>query len=39
MDFVPERESDVIRILAKSSDPRESAVLANTYADVFQEQS
>ncbi len=37
MDFVPERESDVIRILAKSSDPRESAVLANTYADVFQE--
>jgi len=37
MDFVPERESDVIRVIARSSDPRESSTLANTYADVFQE--
>jgi capsular exopolysaccharide synthesis family protein len=37
MDFTPERESDVIRVIARSSDPRESAVLANTYAEVFQE--
>ena len=37
MDFSPERESDVIRIIARSSDPRESAVLANIYAEVFQE--
>ena len=37
MDFSPERESDVIKITARSSDPRESAVLANTFAEVFQE--
>lgn len=37
MDFSPERESDVIRIIARSSDARESAMLANTFAEVFQE--
>jgi tyrosine-protein kinase Etk/Wzc len=37
MDFIPERESDEIRIIARSGDPREAAILANTYADVYQE--
>ncbi|MEW6510861.1 MAG: polysaccharide biosynthesis tyrosine autokinase [Bacteroidota bacterium] len=37
MDFAPERESDVIRIIARSADARESAILANTFAEVFQE--
>jgi tyrosine-protein kinase Etk/Wzc len=36
MDFNPERESDVIRITAASADPREAAVLANSYAEVYQ---
>ena len=36
MDFTPERESDVIRITAASTDPREAAMLANTYAEVYQ---
>jgi tyrosine-protein kinase Etk/Wzc len=37
MDFIPERESDEIRIIARSGDPREAAILANGYADVYQE--
>lgn len=37
MDFSPERESDVIKITARSSDPREAALLANGYAEVYQE--
>ena len=37
MDFIPERESDEIRIIARSGDPREAAILADAYADVYQE--
>ncbi len=37
MDFSPERESDIVRITARSAEPRESAVLANIYAEVYQE--
>jgi len=39
MDFAPERESDVITITARSSSAREAALLANTYAEVYQEFS
>jgi|GEM_PF-528090 len=37
MDFTPERESDVIRITARSTDPREAALLANVYSESYQE--
>jgi capsular exopolysaccharide synthesis family protein len=37
MDFAPERESDVIRITARSTDPREAALLSNLYAEAYQE--
>ena len=39
MDFSPERESDVIQITARSTNPREAAILANSYAEVYQEFS
>jgi capsular exopolysaccharide synthesis family protein len=39
LEFTPERESDVIQITARSTNPREAAKLANTYADVYQEFS
>jgi len=39
MDFAPERESDVITITGRSSNAREAALLANTYAEVYQEFS
>jgi len=32
VDFVPVRESDVIKIVAKSRNPKEAALLANLYA-------
>ena len=38
VSFVPEKESDVIKIIATASDPREAALLANTYADMYLEQ-
>lgn len=37
MDFAPERESDVIRITARSTDPREAALLSNLYSEAYQE--
>lgn len=33
------RESDVIRITAKSKDPREAALIANTYAKAYHDRS
>jgi len=39
MTFVPDRESDIIRIYARGSNPREAAVLANTYAEAYVEQT
>lgn len=35
MDFLTVRESDVIKIVAKSTNPREAALLANTFADEY----
>jgi tyrosine-protein kinase Etk/Wzc len=37
--FIPEKESDIIRITATSRDPRESAIIVNTYAEAFQNQA
>ena len=37
MEFSPERESDVISITARSTDPREAALLANRYSEAYQE--
>ena len=39
MEFLPERESDIIKIVARSNTPREAAILANTYAEAYQEQT
>ena len=39
MEFVPERESDLIKITARSNSPDEAALLANTYAEAYQEQT
>lgn len=36
--FVEEKESDIIKIIATGADPREAALLANTYADMYLEQ-
>ncbi len=38
VSFLPEKESDVIRIVASSSDPREAANVANAYADAYLDQ-
>ncbi len=35
VDFLTVRESDVIKIVAKSTNPREAALLANTFADEY----
>ncbi len=35
VEFVPIRESDVIKITAKSSDPREAALIANLYTATY----
>ncbi|MEO8167034.1 MAG: polysaccharide biosynthesis tyrosine autokinase [bacterium] len=35
VDFLTVRESDVIKIVAKSPNPREAALLANTFADEY----
>jgi capsular exopolysaccharide synthesis family protein len=39
VDFMPERDADIIRITARSGNPREAAAIANTYAEMYQEQS
>lgn len=39
LEFNPQRESDIILILARSSDPREAAILANVYAQAYQNQT
>ena len=35
VEFIPIRESDIIRITARSADPKEAMIIANTYADVY----
>ncbi len=39
VNFAPIRESDIIRISARSTNPREAALLANVYADCYVEQN
>ena len=39
MDFTPIRESDIIKISARSTNPREAALLANTYAESYLERN
>ena len=38
VSFLPEKESDVIKIVASSTDPREAARVSNAYADMYVEQ-
>jgi capsular exopolysaccharide synthesis family protein len=33
--FTPERESDILRITASSSDPDEAAIVANRFAEIY----
>jgi uncharacterized protein involved in exopolysaccharide biosynthesis len=39
IDFMPIRESDIIKISARSTDPREAALLANVYAESYVERN
>ncbi|HUI66204.1 MAG TPA: polysaccharide biosynthesis tyrosine autokinase [Bacteroidota bacterium] len=39
IDFNPVRESDIIRINARSTDAREATLLANTYAETYVERN
>ena len=39
IDFDPVRDSDVIRIIARSKDPVEAALLANTFAEAYRDRN
>jgi capsular exopolysaccharide synthesis family protein len=39
VQFTPIRESDIIRITARSVDPREAALIANVYTQVYTERN
>ncbi len=39
IDFDPIRESDVITITAKSDNPEEAALIANTYAEAYRDRN
>jgi tyrosine-protein kinase Etk/Wzc len=39
IDFTPVRESDIIKISARSTNPREAALLANVYAESYVERN
>ncbi|HTX98893.1 MAG TPA: polysaccharide biosynthesis tyrosine autokinase [Bacteroidota bacterium] len=39
VDFDPVRESDVITISAKSKDPVEASIMANTYAEAYRDRN
>lgn len=39
IDFEPVRDSDIIRIIAKSKNAREAALLANTYAETYRDRN
>lgn len=39
LTFIPERESDIIRIIATSEEPGEASLLANTYAYAYRDQA
>jgi capsular exopolysaccharide synthesis family protein len=36
--FIPERESDIIRIIATSGERREASLIANAYAEAYREE-
>jgi capsular exopolysaccharide synthesis family protein len=36
--FLPEKDSDIIRIASSGTDPREAALVANTFAHVYADQ-
>lgn len=38
-EFIPVKESDIIKISARSTDPREAALIANTYTGVYVERN
>jgi tyrosine-protein kinase Etk/Wzc len=39
VDFIPTRDSDIIKITARSANPYEAALIANTYAQVYAERN
>ena len=39
VEFVPVKESDIIKIIARSNHPREAALLANTYTEAYTNQN
>jgi succinoglycan biosynthesis transport protein ExoP len=39
VDFDPVRDSDIIRIMAKSKSAREAALIANTYAEAYRDRN
>jgi len=39
IDFTPVRESDILKISARSTNPREAALLANVYAESYVERN
>lgn len=39
VEFAPVRESDIIKVIARSIDPREAALLANTYTESYAERN
>jgi tyrosine-protein kinase Etk/Wzc len=39
VDFDPVRDSDIIKITAQSQNPREAALLANTYAEAYRDRN
>jgi len=39
VEFEPIRDSEVIKIIAKSSDPRDAALIANNYAKAYYERN
>ncbi len=39
VSFEPVSESDILKIVGKSNDPREAALIANVYAQVYQDRN
>ena len=39
IDFDPVRDSDIIKITAKSKDPREAAIIATTFAESYRDRN
>lgn len=39
VEFEPKRDSDIIKITAKSNQPREAALIANTFAETYYDRN